>query len=106
MTTVKNVPAKLYYKQKYDQYKQLLDTKLRQDVFQGSYNNVIQDYHAECTRGELCTKYKHGIIRKKRVKLYSFVLIIKRFVHNYRIRQSFVTVVIYNIKATIMELHR
>ncbi|PRP76649.1 hypothetical protein PROFUN_14975 [Planoprotostelium fungivorum] len=40
-----NIPAKLYYKQKYDQYKQLLDTKLRQDVSQGSYDNVIQDEH-------------------------------------------------------------
>ncbi|PRP73665.1 hypothetical protein PROFUN_16471 [Planoprotostelium fungivorum] len=39
MTTVKNVPAKLYYKQKYNQYKQLLDTKLRQDVSQGFKTN-------------------------------------------------------------------
>lgn len=65
MTTVKNIPAKLYYKQKYDLYKQLLDTKLRQDVSQGSYNNVIQDYHAGCTRGELCTKYKLSYLKLK-----------------------------------------
>ncbi|PRP85643.1 hypothetical protein PROFUN_06432 [Planoprotostelium fungivorum] len=49
MNTVKDTPAKLYYKQKYDQYKQLLDTKLRQDVSQGSsmsnevsYTNELQ----------------------------------------------------------------
>ena len=65
MTTVKNVSAKLYYKQKYDQHKQLLDTKLRQDVSQGSYVNVIQDYHAGCTRGELCTKYKLSYLKLK-----------------------------------------
>jgi hypothetical protein len=65
MTTVKNVPAKLYYKQKYDKYKQLLDIKLSQDVSQGSYNNVIQDYHAGCTRGELCTKYKLSYLKLK-----------------------------------------
>lgn len=65
MSTVKNVPAKVYYKQKYDQYKQLLDTKLRQDVSQGSYDNVIQDYHAGCTRGELCTKYKLSYLKLK-----------------------------------------
>ncbi|PRP74953.1 hypothetical protein PROFUN_15076 [Planoprotostelium fungivorum] len=51
--------------QKYDQYKQLLDTKLRQDVSQGSYDNVIQDYHAGSTRGELCTKYKLSYLKLK-----------------------------------------
>ncbi|PRP75186.1 hypothetical protein PROFUN_15897 [Planoprotostelium fungivorum] len=65
MTTVKNVPAKLYYKQKYDQYKQLLDTKLRQDVSQGSNDNVIQDYHAGSTRGEPCTKYNLSYFKLK-----------------------------------------
>ncbi|PRP74044.1 hypothetical protein PROFUN_16375 [Planoprotostelium fungivorum] len=65
MTTVKNIPAKTYYKQKYDQYKQLLDIKLRQDVSQGSYDNVIQDYHAGCTRGELCTRYKLSYLKLK-----------------------------------------
>ncbi|PRP80089.1 hypothetical protein PROFUN_12243 [Planoprotostelium fungivorum] len=55
MTTVNNIPAKLYYKQKYD----------RQDVSQGLYDNVIQDYHAGCTRGELCTKYKLSCLKLK-----------------------------------------
>ncbi|PRP75411.1 hypothetical protein PROFUN_15481 [Planoprotostelium fungivorum] len=67
MTTVKNVPAKVYYKQKYDQYKQLLDIKLRQDVSQGLYNNVIQDYHTDCTRGELCTKYNLSYLKLKTI---------------------------------------
>ena len=58
-------PAKSYYKQKYDEYKQLLDIKLRQDVSQGSYDNVIQDYHAGYTRGELCTKYKLSYLKLK-----------------------------------------
>ncbi|PRP73374.1 hypothetical protein PROFUN_16833, partial [Planoprotostelium fungivorum] len=65
MTTVKNVPAKLYYKQKYVQYKQLLDTKLRRDVSQGLYSNVIQDYHTGCTKGELCTKYNLSYLKLK-----------------------------------------
>lgn len=65
MTTLKNVPAKSYYKQKYDQYKQPLDTKLRQDVSQGLYSNVIQDYHTGCTRGELCTQYSLSYLNLK-----------------------------------------
>ncbi|PRP76576.1 hypothetical protein PROFUN_14754 [Planoprotostelium fungivorum] len=52
------MPTKLYYKQKYDQYKQLLDSKLSQNVLEGMYYDVIQDYHEGYTGGELCTKYK------------------------------------------------
>ncbi|PRP73780.1 hypothetical protein PROFUN_16529 [Planoprotostelium fungivorum] len=72
MTTVKNVPTKLYYKQKYDQYKQLLDTKLRQDVSQG------------CTRGELCTKYNLSYLKLK---------IILRDEHSFKIPSADVAVI-------------
>ncbi|PRP72920.1 hypothetical protein PROFUN_16959 [Planoprotostelium fungivorum] len=59
------MPTKLYYKQKYDQYKQLLDTRLSQNVLQGMYDDVIQDYHEGYTRGELCTKYKLTYLKLK-----------------------------------------
>jgi hypothetical protein len=84
MTTVKNVPAKLYYKQKYDQYKQVLDTKLRQDVSQGLYSNVIHDYHTGCTRGELCTKYNLSYLKLK---------IILRDEHSFKIPSADVAVI-------------
>ncbi|PRP84747.1 hypothetical protein PROFUN_07849 [Planoprotostelium fungivorum] len=43
----------------------LIFIKLRQDVSQGSYDNVIQDYQTGCTRGELCAKYKLSYLKLK-----------------------------------------